>query len=102
MHERRMLQGRSYLLKIGTQTVTATVAPPKYKVNVNTLQHAAAKTLELNDIGVCNLELSQPGVAEPYADNRALGGFVLVDRLTHATAGAGVLPLALSRSANRP
>ena len=100
LHERRMLQGRSYLLKIGTQTVTATVAPLKYKVNVNTLEHVAAKTLELNDIGVCNLELSQPVVFEPYRDNRDLGGFVLVDRLTNATVGAGLLQFALRRSQN--
>jgi len=100
MHERRMLQGRSYLLKLGTQTVTATVAPLKYKVNVNTLEHVAAKTLELNDIGVCNLELSQPVVFEPYQDNRDLGGFVLVDRLTNATVGAGLLQFALRRSQN--
>jgi bifunctional enzyme CysN/CysC len=100
MHERRMLQGRSYLLKIGTQTVTATVAPLKYKVNVNTLEHVAAKTLELNDIGVCNLELSQPVVFEPYRDNRDLGGFILVDRLTNATVGAGLLHFALRRSQN--
>ena len=100
MHERQMLQGRSYLLKLGTQTVTATVAPLKYKVNVNTLEHVAAKTLELNDIGVCNLELSQPVVFEPYHDNRDLGGFVLVDRLTNATVGAGLLQFALRRSQN--
>jgi bifunctional enzyme CysN/CysC len=100
LHERRMLQGRSYLLKLGTQTVTATVAPLKYKVNVNTLEHVAAKTLELNDIGVCNLELSQPVVFEPYRDNRDLGGFVLVDRLTNATVGAGLLQFALRRSQN--
>jgi bifunctional enzyme CysN/CysC len=95
-----MLQGRSYLLKMGTQTVTATVAPLKYKVNVNTLEHVAAKTLELNDIGVCNLELSQPVVFEPYRDNRDLGGFILVDRLTNATVGAGLLHFALRRSQN--
>ena len=93
-------QGRSYLLKIGTQTVTATVAPLKYKVNVNTLEHVAAKKLELNDIGVCGIELGQPIVFEPYAENRDLGGFILIDRITNTTVGAGLLHFALRRSQN--
>jgi bifunctional enzyme CysN/CysC len=100
MHDERLLQGRSYLMKIGTQTVTATVAPVKYKVNVNTLEHVAAKDLQLNEIGVCCLELSQPVVFERYADNRDLGGFILVDRLTNSTVGAGLLHYALRRSQN--
>jgi bifunctional enzyme CysN/CysC len=100
MHERPMLQGRSYLLKIGTQTVAATVSPLKYKLNVNTLEHVAAKKLELNDIGVCGLELRQPVVFEPYSENRDLGGFVLLDRITNATVGAGLLHFALRRSQN--
>ncbi len=100
MHDRPMLQGRSYLMKIGTQTVAATVAPLKYKVNVNTLEHVAGKKLELNDIGVCGLELSQPIVFEKYADNRDLGGFVLIDRISNATVGAGLLHFALRRSEN--
>jgi bifunctional enzyme CysN/CysC len=95
-----MLQGRSYLLKIGARTVPATVAPLKYKVNVNTLEHIAAKTLELNDIGVCGLELAQPVVFEPYAENRDLGGFILIDRITNTTVGAGLLHFALRRSQN--
>ena len=100
MHDQPMLQGRSYLMKIGTQTVTATVAPLKYKINVNTLEHVAAKKLELNDIGVCGLELDQPIVFEPYADNRDLGGFILIDRITNTTVGAGLLHFALRRSQN--
>ncbi len=100
MHERPMLQGRSYLLKIGTQTVTATVAPLKYSVNVNTLEHVAAKKLELNDIGVCGIELSHPVVFEPYGENRDLGGFILIDRITNTTVGAGLLHFALRRSDN--
>jgi bifunctional enzyme CysN/CysC len=78
----------------------ATVAPLKYKVNVNTLEHVAAKTLELNDIGVCGIALSKPVVFEPYAENRDLGGFILVDRVTNATVGAGLLHFALRRSQN--
>ncbi|NOT45101.1 MAG: sulfate adenylyltransferase subunit CysN [Acidobacteria bacterium] len=100
MHERPMLQGRSYLMKIGTRTVTATVSPLKYKVNVNTLEHVAAKTLELNDIGICGLELSQPIVFEAYAESRDLGGFILIDRMTNNTVGAGLLHFALRRSQN--
>jgi bifunctional enzyme CysN/CysC len=100
MSDQPMLPGRAYLLKINTQTVAATVAPLKYKVNVNTLEHTAATRLELNDIGVCGLELSKPIVFEPYKQNRELGGFVLIDRLTNATVGAGLLHFALRRSAN--
>ena len=100
MHDRPMLQGRSYIMKIGTQTVSATVAPLKYRVNVNTLEHVAAKKLELNDIGVCALELSRPVVFEPYKDNRDLGGFILIDRITNTTVGAGLLHFALRRADN--
>jgi bifunctional enzyme CysN/CysC len=100
MHDRPMLQGRSYLMKIGARTVPATVSPIKYKINVNTLEHVAAKKLELNDIGVCSLQLGQPVVFEPYSENRDLGGFVLIDRISNTTVGAGLLHFALRRSQN--
>jgi len=100
MSEQPMLPGRSYLLKTTTQTVAATVAPLKYKVNVNTLEHTAATRLELNDIGVCGLELAKPIVFEPYRENRELGGFILIDRLTNATVGAGLLHFSLRRAHN--
>jgi bifunctional enzyme CysN/CysC len=100
MHEQPMLQGRSYRMKIGTRTVTATVAPIKHKINVNTLEHLAAKKLDLNDIGVCGLELDQPIPFEPYRDNRDLGGFILIDRITNNTVGAGMIHFALRRSHN--
>jgi len=100
MSEQAMLPGRSYLLKTSTQTVTAMVAPLKYKINVNTLEHTAAKRLELNDIGVCGLDLSKPIVFEPYHDNREMGGFILIDRLTNATVGAGLLHFSLRRAHN--
>ncbi len=100
MHSRPLLQGRSYLMKLGTQTVSATVAPIKYRLNVNTLEHVAAETLELNEIGVCELELSRPIVFEPYRDSRDLGGFILIDRLTNATVGAGLLHFSLRRAHN--
>jgi bifunctional enzyme CysN/CysC len=100
MHDEPLLQGRAYLLKIGTKTVTATIAPIKYRINVNTLEHLAAKKLDLNDIGVCGLELSGAVPFEPYKVSRILGGFILIDRLTNNTVGAGLLHFALRRSQN--
>jgi len=100
LHEEPMLQGRSYLMKAGTRTAQATISPLKHKVNVNTLEHAAAEKLELNDIGVCELELDRAIAFEPYAENRALGGFILIDRLSNATVGAGLINFALRRSQN--
>jgi len=95
-----MLPGRPYWLKIGTKQVTATITEPKYKVNVNTLEHLAAKKLELNEIGVCNLSLDQAIAFDAYADNRDTGSFILIDRLTNATVGAGLIHFALRRSQN--
>jgi bifunctional enzyme CysN/CysC len=100
MHEEPMLQGRAYLMKAGARTVTATIAPVKHKINVNTLDELPAERLELNDIGVCELELDRPIAFESYADNRALGGFILIDRLSDATVGAGLINFALRRSQN--
>jgi bifunctional enzyme CysN/CysC len=100
LQEEPMLQGRTYLMKSGTRTVSATVAPLKHRVNVNTLEHEPAERLELNDIGVCELELDRPIPFEPYNDNHALGGFILIDRLTNNTAGAGLINFALRRSQN--
>jgi bifunctional enzyme CysN/CysC len=100
MHDEPLLQGRSYLLKLATQTVAATVAPIKYRVNVNTLEHLAAKKLDLNDIGVCGLEVSSAIAFESYRDSRVLGGFILIDRFTNNTVGAGLLHFALRRSQN--
>ncbi len=95
-----MLPGRPYLLKLGARTVSAQVAEPKYKVNVNTLEHLAAKRLELNEIGVCNLSLDAPIAFDPYTENRDLGGFILIDRISNRTVGAGMLHFALRRSQN--
>jgi bifunctional enzyme CysN/CysC len=100
MHDEPLLQGRAYLLKLGTKTVTATVAPIKYRVNVNTMEHLAAKKLDLNDIGICGLEVDSAIAFEPYRDSRVLGGFILIDRLTNNTVGAGLLHFALRRSQN--
>jgi bifunctional enzyme CysN/CysC len=95
-----ILPGRSYLMKLATKVVTATVNPIKYKINVNTLEHLAAERLELNDIGVVELELDQSVVFEPYEKSRTLGGFILMDRMTNNTVAAGILHFALRRAQN--
>jgi bifunctional enzyme CysN/CysC len=100
MHDDAMLPGRKYTMKIGARSVAATVAPLKYRVNVNSLERTAAEKLELNDIGVVEIELDQPIVFQPYKENRALGGFILMDRLTNNTVGAGLLHFALRRADN--
>jgi len=100
MSEEAMLPGRPYLMKIGTRTVGLTFAQPKYKVNVNTLEQLAAKTLELNEIGVCQLSLDRTIAFDTYADNRDTGGFIVIDRLTNNTVGAGMLHFALRRAHN--
>lgn len=96
--------GRAYWLKLGTQTVSATVQQPKYTVNVNDPgglgSHLAAKTLELNAIGVAELATDKPIVFEPYADSRTLGGFILIDKITNRTVGAGMLHFSLRRAQN--
>ena len=100
MGEDPMLPGRPYLMKIGTRTVSATITEPKYKVNVNTMEHLAAKKLDLNEIGVCNVSLDRPVAFDPYSVNRETGGFILIDRLSNNTVGAGMLHFALRRSHN--
>ncbi len=100
MADEEMLPGRPYWLKLATQTVTATVQQPKYQINVNSMERLAAKTLELNAIGVANLSTDRPLVFEPYADNRQLGGFILVDKITNATVAAGMLHFSLRRAQN--
>ncbi|MBI3714428.1 MAG: sulfate adenylyltransferase subunit CysN, partial [Betaproteobacteria bacterium] len=100
MSDQPMLRGRNYFLKIGAKTVTATIMPLKHKVNVNTLEQCAATKLELNEIGVVDLELDRPIAFDPYKDNRDTGGFILIDRISHATAGAGMLKFALRRADN--
>ncbi|HEX7115710.1 MAG TPA: sulfate adenylyltransferase subunit CysN [Steroidobacter sp.] len=100
MHEDPMLPGRPYLIKLGTQTVTGSITAPKYKINVNTLEHLATKELELNEIAVCNLSLDRQVPFDPYASNRETGGFVLIDKLTNDTVGAGLLSFALRRAQN--
>jgi len=98
MSEEPMLPGRPYLLKCGTRTVTATVAPLRHKINVNTLEKLAARQLELNEIGLVNLSTDQPLAFDPYRENRDSGGFILIDRINNHTVGAGLLHTALRRA----
>jgi len=100
MADEPMIAGRAYWLKLGTQTVSATVHAPKYTVNVNSMEHLAAKTLELNAIGVAEIATDKPIVFEPYADSRTLGGFILIDKITNATVAAGMLNFSLRRAQN--
>ncbi|OHV43799.1 sulfate adenylyltransferase subunit CysN [Pseudofrankia sp. BMG5.36] len=100
MSDDQMLPGRPYVLKLGTSTVGVTIASPKYKVNVNTLEHLAAKTLELNEIGVCNIGLDRPIAFDAYRDNRDMGGFIVIDRFTNNTVAAGMIHFALRRAQN--
>ncbi|HVQ33548.1 MAG TPA: sulfate adenylyltransferase subunit CysN, partial [Lysobacter sp.] len=100
MGEGQMLPGRPYWLKLGTRTVGATVSALKHKVDIDTQAPLAATHLELNEVGYCNLSLDQAIPFEPYARNRALGGFILIDRLDNATVAAGTLDFALRRAGN--
>ncbi len=100
MAEEEMLSGRPYLLKIGSNTVSATITEPKYEVNVNTAGQLPSKTLKLNSIGVCNISTSKPVTFESYSDNPDMGGFILIDRMTNATVAAGMIHFALRRSQN--
>jgi bifunctional enzyme CysN/CysC len=104
MSDEPLIPGRGYWLKLATQTVGATVAPPKYEVDVNdpggTGSHLAAKTLDLNAIGVCEVTTDRPIVFEPYATSRTLGGFILIDKLSNATVAAGLIHFSLRRAQN--
>nr|WP_175800855.1 sulfate adenylyltransferase subunit CysN [Burkholderia anthina] len=100
MHDEPLLPGRPYLVKLGTQIVSATCATPKHKIDVNTREHLAARTLALNEIGVCNLSFDRPVAFDPYDRNRHTGGFIVIDRFTNDTVGAGMLHFALRRAHN--
>lgn len=100
MDDAPLLPGRPYWLQIGTRTVSASISEIKHRIDVNTQEAMAAKRLALNEVGVCNLSLDEPIAFEPYARNRTLGGFILIDRQTNATVGAGTLDFALRRAGN--
>ncbi|WP_428695869.1 sulfate adenylyltransferase subunit CysN [Stenotrophomonas acidaminiphila] len=100
MDDAALLPGRPYWLQIGSRTVAASISEIKHRIDVNTQDKLAAKRLELNEVGYCNLSLDEPIAFEPYARNRALGGFILIDRQSNATVAAGTLDFALRRAGN--
>ncbi len=100
MDDAALLPGRPYWLKIGTRTVAASISEIKHRVDVNSQEHLAAKRLELNEVGYCNLSLDEPVAFTPYAENRSLGGFILIDRQSNHTVAAGTLDFALRRAGN--
>jgi bifunctional enzyme CysN/CysC len=100
MTEDEMLPGRQYLLKLGTSTVPAAISDLKHKVDVNTLDHLAGKTLALNEVGYANFSLAQPLAFDAYRDDRDTGGFILIDRFSNATIGAGMIDFGLRRATN--
>ncbi len=100
MDDEPLLPGRPYWMKVGAQTVSATVTDIRHQINVNTQEHMAARRLELNAIAVCKISLDRAIAFDPYAQNRDTGGFILIDRMSHHTAGAGMLHFALRRAHN--
>ncbi len=100
MSEEDLIPGRPYWLKIGAQTVTATVQAPKHQININTLEHLAVKTLDLNAIGVANITIDRSIPFEPYEADHSLGGFILIDKITNSTVAAGMLHFSLRRAQN--
>lgn len=100
MHEEALMPGRTYLMQVGTKTVVASITDIKYQVNVNTMEQLAARKLELNAIGECNISLDQDIAFDSYKANRDTGSFILIDRMTNNTVGAGLINFALRRSTN--
>jgi bifunctional enzyme CysN/CysC len=95
-----MLPGRPYLIRLGTQTATATISQLKHKISVENLDHIAGRQLDMNEIGHCNLSFSRPLVFEPYDTNSSLGGFILIDKMSNDTVAAGLIRFALRRATN--
>jgi bifunctional enzyme CysN/CysC len=100
MSGENLLPGRSYLMKIGAKTVPATITELRHRVDVNTLEHLAGKTLSLNEVGFCNLAMTAPVAFDPYAANHQTGAFILIDRYTNETAAAGMIAHGLRRATN--
>jgi bifunctional enzyme CysN/CysC len=100
MDQKPLFHGRSYLIRIGTKTVPASVTNIKYKIDVNTREHLAAQTLGLNDIGFCNVATTMPIAFDPYSENRKTGSFIIIDRFTNRTVGAGMIAFGLRRGTN--
>jgi bifunctional enzyme CysN/CysC len=100
LHEEPMLPGRSYLLRIGTKILAARITKLKHLTDVNTLEQRPGRTLQLNEIGFCNLSTANPVALDPYVDNRRTGAFILIDRFTNVTVGAGMVSFGLRRATN--
>jgi bifunctional enzyme CysN/CysC len=100
MAEDELLPGRQYLVKVGARVIPVSITELKHKVDVNTLEHMAAKTLALNEVGYCNISAAQPFAFDPYTENRDTGGFILIDRYTNATVAAGMVDFGLRRATN--
>ena len=100
MSEQPMLPERSYVLKLGAQSVPAAITELKHKIEVDSQAQLAAKTLEMNEIGVCNIALDRAVAYSPYAESRHLGGFLLIDRISNETVGAGMIDFGLRRATN--
>lgn len=100
MHEDHLLPGRPYIIKMGAQVTNAQISDLKYKVNVNTLEHIAGKTLELNEVGIANIATDKALAFDPYDDNRHSGRFIIIDRYSNATVGAGMVNHSLRRATN--
>jgi bifunctional enzyme CysN/CysC len=100
MSDDRLLPGRSYLIDINGNTLAATVTELKYQLDADTLAHIAAKTLARNEVGICNLALARPVPFDPHAENRATGAFILTDRYSNETVGAGIIDFVLRRATN--
>jgi bifunctional enzyme CysN/CysC len=99
-NEHPLLPGRSYILRTETDQANATITELKYRVDVNSFAHQAAKSLDLNEVGVCNLSTQAPIAFDTYAENRTTGAFVLIDRISNATVGAGMILHPLRRASN--
>jgi bifunctional enzyme CysN/CysC len=100
MSDDELLPGRSYLMRVGTAETPASITTLKHKIDVNTLEHSSGRTLALNEIGLCNISTTRPVAFDPYSENRRTGSFILIDRTTNATAGAGMISFGLRRATN--
>ncbi|MEM5515327.1 sulfate adenylyltransferase subunit CysN [Henriciella sp. AS95] len=100
MSDGEMLPGRSYVMKVGARECQVQITEQKYKIDVNTRAHEASKTLHLNEIGICNIALDREIAFDAYNDNRRMGGFIIIDRMTNETVGMGLINFALRRASN--
>ncbi len=100
MHDEEMIPGRQYLFKTANRLLAGSISDLKHKVNVNTLEHMSGKTLELNEVGFCNVTTSAPIAFDPYAQNRETGSFIIIDRRTNNTVGVGMIDFSLRRAQN--